>query len=150
VLEVTEMDYAERMAQIRTHQQRLMLDGITESLLPELDPIRSVKTAFMSATATAPAVFVVYTVPAGKAIVCDNITLNNREAAITTVIIYAALIQIDEIQLAANETLVLPKRYRVAGGDTLNFSASQFVLGTTMSADFYEYPLANKVRVPPS
>lgn len=144
------MDYADRMAQIRTHQQRLMLDGITESLLPELDPVRSIKNAFQSAATSAPAVHIIYTVPAGRAIVCENVTLNNREAAIVTVIIYAALAQIDEIQLAANESIVLPKRYRVAGGDTLNFSTSVFANGTTVAADFVEYPLANKARTPPS
>jgi len=144
------VDYAERMAQIRTHQQRLMFDGITESLLPELDPIRSMKTAFNSAVASAPAVTVVYTVPAGKAIVCDNVTLNNREAVAVDVLIYDGAVQIDEVQLDATETLVLPKRYRVTGGNTLNFSQDAWLLGVTMSADFIEYPLANKARTPPS
>jgi len=144
------MDYADRMAQIRTHQQRLMYDGITESVLPELDPIRSIKNAINSCTIVQPAVAIVYTVPAGKAIVCDNITLTNREVVAKTFLIYNALVVLDEIQLDAGETLVLPKRYRVDAGNDLNFSCTVFALGSTMQADFVEYPLANKPRASPS
>ena len=147
---MAEVDYAERMAQIRTHQQRLMLDGNTESLLPEIDPIRSIKNAMNSCTVVQPAVAVVYTVPAGRAIVCDNVTLTNREVVANTFLIYNGLVTIDEVQLDAGETMVLPKRYRADAGNTLNFSCSVFALGSTMSADFIEYPLADKARTPPS
>ncbi len=144
------MDYADRMAQIRTHQQRLMYDGITESLLPELDPIRSIKNAINSCTVVQPAVAIIYTVPAGRAIVCENITLTNREVVVNTFLIYNDVVTLDEIVMNAGETLVLPKRYRVDAGNTFNFSCTVFANGSTVAADFVEYPLADKARAPPS
>ena len=144
------MDFADRMAQIRAFQQRLVFDGLTEALLPELDLIRSMDSAINSCTVVQPAVAVVYTVPAGKAIVCENITLTNREVVVNTFLIYNALAVLDEINLNAGETLVLPKRYRVDAGNTLNFSCTVFANGSTVAVDFIEYPLADKARAPPS
>jgi len=141
-------DWDDRMAKMLMFVENLVKDGVLEGVHLELCPYRSAKSAFMSATASAPTAFTVYSVPTGKEIMTKNVTITSREAAAVTVKVYDDTTQLDELRINALESAVLPKEYKCS--TSLKFTQDAYTSGVTMAADFIEYPEDNKSRTPPS
>lgn len=142
-----EGDFDDRMAQFRTVAQNLQKDGALGGVELEIDPIRGVRSAYLSATASATA-DLVYTVPAGKALVVKDFTLTNNALAPATITIRDNVTTLDTIIVAAQDSVVISRSYYVA--TSIVCLCSVWLLGTTYSFAFYEFDLTNRNRTPPN
>jgi len=139
-------DFEDRMAQMRVIEHRMQKDGIMEGVELELDPIRSLKSAYLSATASATA-DLVYTPPTNKVLVTKNFTLTNRVAAPVLITIRDGAVDLDVITVAASDSVVIERNYRVA--TSIICLCSAWLTGTSYSFSFWEYPLTNRNVTPP-
>jgi hypothetical protein len=140
-------DFDERQAQTRVIMQKLVKDGINEGVQMELDAIRGIKTAYLSATASVTA-DTVYTVPTGKIVVTKDITLTNAAVAPVLIDIFDGTDQLDAIYVGAGDSAALLKSYRFA--TSIICYCSAWLTQTSYSFNFWEFPLTNKTRTPPA
>lgn len=140
-------DFDERQAAIRMVMQELVKDGINEGVQMKLDDIRSLKTAYLSATASATA-DTVYTVPTDKIVITKDITLTNAAAAPVLIDIFDGTAQLDAIYVGAGDSAALLKSYRFA--TSIICYCSAWLTQTSYSFNFWEFPLPNKTRTPPA
>ena len=139
-------DFDERMPQYRTIMQEMVLDGGLEGVQLKLDEIRSTRTAYLSATASATA-DLIYTVPNGKIVVVRDLTITNAAAGPALFDVFDGVAQIDAIYVGAVDSVVLQKSYRIA--TSLSITCSIWLTQTSYNVNFYEYPLSNRARTPP-
>lgn len=139
-------DFDDRMAQMRIVEQRLQKDGVLGGVELEVDPIRGIQSAYLSATASTTA-DLVYTVPANKLLIVKDFTLTNNAAAPCTFTIRDAAVDLDHIIVAAQDSVVISRSYRVA--TSIICLCSVWLAGTTYSFSFYEFPVTNINRNPP-
>ncbi len=139
-------DFEDRMAQMRVIEQKLQKDGVLGGVELEIDPIRGVQNAYLSATASVTA-DLVYTVPANKLVIVKDFTLTNNAAAPATITIRDGATTLDTIIVAAQDSVVISRSYRVA--TSIVCLCSVWLLGTAYSFCFYEFPVTNINRTPP-
>lgn len=139
-------DYDERMAQMRIIAQSLVKDGLLEGVQMQLDDIRGLQHAYLSATASATA-DEVYDVPANKVAIAKDLTLTNMGAAVCLFDIFDGADQVDAILVAANDSVVIGRSYRFE--DSIVIYCSIWLAQTSYSISFWEFPVTNRATVPP-
>lgn len=140
-------DFDERVAQIRSITQELVKNGLTEGVQLKLDEWRGLQHAVLSATVST-TVALVYTVPAGKVVVSESMTLYNAALAATVIDIYDGAVRIDRIAVAATDSAVVQRRYRFA--TSIGVACAAYLAGTFYSFSFLEFPDTNRRHAPPA
>jgi len=144
---MAEGDFGERVARVRCITQELVKNGLTEGVQLKLDEWRSRDVVYLSATVST-TTELVYTVPAGKVVVVDSMTLYNAAAAATVIDIYDGLVRIDRIAVAATDSAVVARTYRFE--TSIRVACAAWLAGTFYSFSTLEFPDTNRRHTPPS
>jgi hypothetical protein len=139
-------DFTDSDKKMRVVLQKLVKDGLLEGVQMELDSIRGLDTAYLSATASATA-DTVYTVPNGKTVVSESCTLTNAVAAAVNIDIYDGTTHLDHITIAAQDSVVIGRRYRFE--TSIICYCSAWLAGTSYSFSYHEFPDTNRQHTPP-
>lgn len=141
-------DYQDRMNQLRSFVQEMVLDGIREGVQHKLDDIRGIKAVFLSATASATD-DLVYTIPAGKRARSKSLTLTNHAAVPVDFDIWdgpsATGVQKDKVTVAANDSVAIDREYDFATSIVVRCTA--WLANTSYSFSVYEWTDTNEVKL---
>ena len=140
-------DFDERVVEMRVYLQELVKNGLTEGVQLKLDEWRGLENAVLSATVST-TVELVYTVPAGKVVIVESMTLYNATAAATIIDVYDGAVRIDRIAVAATDSAVVARRYRIE--TSIGVACVNYLAGTFYSFSFIEFPDTNRRHAPPA
>lgn len=129
------------MSEIHTipHEQAFQVRGIDNKVFPEMDKIRSMKTAQFNLTKAT--IDTYYTVPTGKKFVVKTIIIFNDEAGATTFILYDAVTATNQktlpISVAADVTVAITNIVGLTFETAIGGVASAFTNGSRLTFGGY-------------